>query len=563
MKINGNPDGGGASAVIEGLSVTSNGTYTAGGGVDGYSPVEVNVPSPSFVTETLSVSVNGTYTPGQGVDGFSQVVVDVPQSVSGFTEKDLTEKTFTITNLNNSASYVASSAFYNTNTLQTVNLPNCKEVYSYAFQECANLSEISLPVCENIKDNAFNTTGLRTVYLPSCKNLGMMAFRYCRSLTEVNMPELIIVGGSTFQSCSSLVSVSIPKIKVIGGNMFMNCSLLSSVDISTCVIINQQAFQNTNITGRLDLANCISVSWQAFYNVKNITEISAPYLVSLGNNVFGGDASPYLNISVIDLPNVAYNGNGFYNVEGVTKINIPLYQSTWYAGFINMHDSGSAFTELSFGNKVYTVPSWSTGFSTMLNGLASNNGTIYVDAAMYDKWVSANGWSSYSSYFSIEGDSTVPMLSLSDGLLYGKTGAMYNYWWSNNWQGINVNSSAVTTVSLQECRVVYEAAFYSVRNIQSVYLPNCIYIGMSAFRECRSLTAIDLPKCRYIHDQAFAACSSLSSITLRESVVCWLNQANAFSYIESYSVYVPASLLDEYKSAPNWSNINYRIFPIE
>ena len=36
--------GGGGSAVIEGLTITSNGTYTAGEGVDGYSPIEVDVP---------------------------------------------------------------------------------------------------------------------------------------------------------------------------------------------------------------------------------------------------------------------------------------------------------------------------------------------------------------------------------------------------------------------------------------------------------------------------------------------------------------------------------------
>lgn len=36
---------GGGSATIESLSITSNGTYTASGGVDGYSPITVNVPA--------------------------------------------------------------------------------------------------------------------------------------------------------------------------------------------------------------------------------------------------------------------------------------------------------------------------------------------------------------------------------------------------------------------------------------------------------------------------------------------------------------------------------------
>lgn len=100
----------GQETVIESLNVTENGTYTASGGVDGYSPVTVNVPTPEPsiesltvtengtytatgdgynpvtvnvpayvpVTETLSVTANGTYTPGEGVDGFSSVTVAVP-----------------------------------------------------------------------------------------------------------------------------------------------------------------------------------------------------------------------------------------------------------------------------------------------------------------------------------------------------------------------------------------------------------------------------------------------------------------------------------------------------
>ena len=86
---------------------TSNGNYNITGEFNG-GVITVDVPAPQFVTETLNVSANGTYNPGQGVDGYSQVVVDVPQSVTGFTEKNITEGTIEIINLNNSASFVAS-----------------------------------------------------------------------------------------------------------------------------------------------------------------------------------------------------------------------------------------------------------------------------------------------------------------------------------------------------------------------------------------------------------------------------------------------------------------------
>lgn len=71
-------EGGDIPAVINPLSVTENGTYTAPEGLDGYNPVTVNVPAPVPVTETLSVTENGTYTPGAGVVGFNEVNVNVP-----------------------------------------------------------------------------------------------------------------------------------------------------------------------------------------------------------------------------------------------------------------------------------------------------------------------------------------------------------------------------------------------------------------------------------------------------------------------------------------------------
>lgn len=73
------PEAGAAEPVIEPLEVTENGTYTAPEGVNGYSPVTVNVPIPDgyvVPSGSLEITENGTY----DISEKESVVVDVASS---------------------------------------------------------------------------------------------------------------------------------------------------------------------------------------------------------------------------------------------------------------------------------------------------------------------------------------------------------------------------------------------------------------------------------------------------------------------------------------------------
>ena len=66
-------------ANLEELTVTQNGTYEPSEGFDGFSKVDVDVPTNVIDSLTIDITSNGTYTPTQpsGVDGFYPLEINV------------------------------------------------------------------------------------------------------------------------------------------------------------------------------------------------------------------------------------------------------------------------------------------------------------------------------------------------------------------------------------------------------------------------------------------------------------------------------------------------------
>ena len=549
----------------------------------------------TFVTETLSVSVNNTYYPGAGVDGFSQVIVDVPQSVTGYTEKEITEETYAIYNLNNSASFVHRNVFEADVNLLTVNLPNASYVGSEAFKMCSNLTSVELATCETIYTSAFHyCSKLSYCSAPNVKFCGMYAFNSCSKLETISFPLIESVQGycfqncyalsqayfdkcsqiwgSTFTNCSSLTQISIPNVLWISSAAFVGCTNLASIVLPRVSSIYVYAFSGCGSLSYLDIPVCYTIYGNAFNNCNRLESISAPLLTMLQSDAFYNGNNTVL--SVLDMPNLYYVYNrGLGMFKSLKKINLPIMS------YFSNPPTMAYLEEMSYGNKTYYVPSYVNAFGS----IDIQNCSIYVDAAMYDKWVSATGWSSLSAAFVSIGDPNEPMLSLSDGLLYGKTEVIFSTWHSE----LSMDYTSVTEVSLPNCRLVVDNVFNGYSNITGVSLPECNVIKNSAFKGCTNLTSIDLPKCKFILMSTFQNCSKLSYVNLPE---CEYIAPSAFytytadpsyhldlilgnSYVTTVdgsiidgsqrpktSIFVPASLVDAYKSV--LSLYSDRIFPI-
>ena len=304
---------------------TSNGNYNITGEFNG-GVIKVDVPAPQFVTETLNVSANGTYTPGQGVDGYSQVVVDVP--ISGWDQKSITEEVIKIINLDNSASFVASDAFYRNSTIQTVNLPYATIVNDYAFYGCKSLSQVSLPMCSYIGKSVFDyCSSLSQVNLPMCKYINDNVFDECSSLSQISLPMCSYIGNGAFGYCYSLSQVNLPICETVNTVVFTNCSHLTSIDLPMCKVVGQQAFDECSSLSQVNLPMCSYIGSYAFRNCYSLSQISLPVCNYIADYAFWFCSS--FNIITLGYSSVCslINSNAFSKTQ-ITSSTGSIYVPT-------------------------------------------------------------------------------------------------------------------------------------------------------------------------------------------------------------------------------------------
>ncbi len=160
------------------------------------------------VIESLTVTENGTYTAPAGVDGYSPVVVDVPSSGGG-DEADIVDGLLTrdgpVELINDRVTTIGVNALNNCGKLVFASFPNVTSCDTSAFQNCGKLERVELPQVTVLGTNAFRSCSSLKSFV--CKNtVSMRAVFYgCSSLELVDISISRSVEANTFYGCSALV----------------------------------------------------------------------------------------------------------------------------------------------------------------------------------------------------------------------------------------------------------------------------------------------------------------------------------------------------------------------
>ena len=121
----------------------------------------------------------------------------------------------------------------------------------------------------------------------------------------------------------------------------------------------------------------------------------------------------------------------------------------------------------------------------------------------------------------------------------------------------------ITSYTNDRITTIGDYAFYYCSKLTTISFPAATTIGDHAFYYCSKLTTISFPAATTIGSSAFGCGYSLNSLYLTGSSMCTLLHSNALSstpfagYSSYFSgtpyIYVPASLVDSYKTATNWT----------
>ena len=442
---------------------------------------------------------------------YAQAITNLPSGGGGGTEIEdaLVTRTLSGTYYNDRVSVVGDYAFYSCSNLISVSFPNCTSVGKSTFAYCSTLQSISLPNCLYLDSHALSAcSALTNVSLPLCISINTEAMFRCDALTSVDLPKCEYLNTQVFGFCSSLTNVNLQDCISIGDYTFRYCSALPYIDLPNCTSIGNYAFENCGVLSVIKIPKVLSLSRYVFSNCSSLRQLyinGGSQIVNL--NAYASYIFSGLSLAVIYVPSSLYSSYVYstYSYWGRMSSFFAAYTSSIQSIYLSLQNGTSSVIELN------------TTFMPQISWFMENYSTnpiTMIDAPNCES-IMKNG---------------VRLLSY------------------------------VTSVSLPNCRYIDDFGMKSMTNLTEINLPNLEYTNNSPFAYCSSVSIIKIPICKSLGTNAFSFCYDLKEV--------YLNSVTSVTSINTYtfsncpnltSVYVPASLVDAFKTAQYWSSISNKI----
>lgn len=398
---------------------------------------------------------------------------------------------------------IGGHCFYNKSISGIQGIESVQYISPGAFYSVKLLAEASFPNCKRVWEGGF----------------AKGAFELCLSLRSAYFPECSQIGGSTFAGCASLQSAYFPKCTSIGSYAFSGCKSLSDVTFSHLTSVGMYAF-----SGCYALPSADGVYYAGDWAVLRSTVVPSTVVLSEGTYglVYGLFSGASSLVSITNMDNVGVIQTYAFRGTQLQGISAPACESVAYGAF-----SYASVMSFAYLPKVKYIP-------------ADAFYTCYALTSLTVDFSNITGISGYAFYrcSSLSIPFSLPQCS------YISTGAFMN--------------CGLTKIYAPLCNTYISATFSGCVNLSEAYLPNVPELSWAAFSSCPRLRRIYLSACDYIRSGAFSYNTAMSSLYLAGSSVCRIT-TNLPSAYWPKSVYVLASLYDEYITHSLWASMSSRL----
>ena len=280
-------------------------------------------------------------------------------------------------------------------------------------------------------------------------------------------------------------------------------------------------------------------------------QITAGQVVTLksGKNVStaGNGTSDYV-------PNLTFDGWSSPLAISNNTITIPstISQNVVVGAMYHTTDGSTVYVD-KLGNVTSTIPSTKTDLvrvyypSSVTNiGNSAFNSCYALSSVVIPSSVTSIGSSAFYTCYALS-SVVIPSSVTSIG--------------SSAFNSCRALSSIVIPSSVTS---IGDSAFYNCFALSSIVIPSSVTsIGDSAFNSCYALSSVVIPSSvTSIGSSAFYNCSALGIVTILATTPPTLGGTNAFNTTNQKRIYVPASSVDAYKAATNWSTFASIIYAI-
>jgi hypothetical protein len=452
-------------------------------------------------------------------------------------------------------------------------IPSTVEVIDqYAFNECRNFSggSITLPAAlKFVGSNAFYHVGISSLTIQGDIIAESNAFGNNNQLTTINVGNYVIAARGSFSPIlssgwltnQSKGNVYLGKNYVqYKGTMPANTNL--TIESGTRSIWGY-AFSNKTTLKSITIPNSVEfIGIGAFSGCSGLTEITIPENLNpnftksytQANSIYsstggsGGDVnssySPFYSGKCTGITTVNWNAIDFRDSDNTSTHNF-LGGGTYLPNV----------TTVNIGSQVQTIPTYFiSGFKKVTSITIPNSVTLIEFNAFYN----CTGLTSITIPESVTTIDASIISGCTSITTINFNAISCHSTYSSPTYLFGGNLSLVTSVNIgNQVQVIPLGFLYGLTSITSITIPSSV-TTLDKYSFYRSkLTSIDLPaSVTSIGNYAFHDCLSLTSITIRSTTPPTLDSSYTSTFpttSQSYTIYVPASVVNTYKTTSKWS----------